>query len=477
MRMRAPLAAAALLALGCNAIFGMNDLEFGDGGSGDTDGDTDTDTADDPPTIADIDGDGTALAVNDVDGVTSGIADALPASHRFQKKWVIQGTRLDTVDEVDLAQTDGGGAWFGAEDGLAFETGGTAMQRNLTLPAALVAGAFTLTVGNGFGEASAQVYVLQGEKGDPGEGLSCDGTTCTVTGDQDLIVNGSVTAEAGDFASLTADALTVVTSYWLPECPVGYARDGAVSDLVLCAKGDDQVVKVGDFWVDRYEASLWSASDCSGTQYGAASDDYPEPGFPDNGNWATPVYACSVAGVLPSAYVTWFQAQQACALAGKRLCTNEEWQAAAAGTHDPGTAETGTQCRIAATNTAARATGLAGTAPGASTTCVSMWGAQDAIGNVWEWVAAWSQAGVTWATADGASAAAWDAEYGSDETSNINGEAYDGATSAWVSGLPGAAIRGGYWSGDTASGEFTFNLNNGPTNSNSTVGLRCCLDR
>src|SRR5439155_1088462 len=124
-------------------------------------------------------------------------------------------------------------------------------------------------------------------------------------------------------------------------------------------------VLVGPACVDRYEASVWSIpsdsdelvgkirrgratvaqlaaagavqmgaipmSGCTGSDYG--------PAFPPNGNWTTPLYAASIAGVPPSSCVTWFQAEQACRLAGKRLLTNQEWQAAAAGTPDPGVAD------------------------------------------------------------------------------------------------------------------------------------------
>jgi formylglycine-generating enzyme required for sulfatase activity len=41
----------------------------------------------------------------------------------------------------------------------------------------------------------------------------------------------------------------------------------------------------------------------------------------------------------PALYLTWFQAQQACMSVGKRLPTNAEWQAAAAGTPDTGDAD------------------------------------------------------------------------------------------------------------------------------------------
>jgi hypothetical protein len=38
------------------------------------------------------------------------------------------------------------------------------------------------------------------------------------------------------------------------------------------------------------------------------------------------VYALSIPGVQPSTCITWFQANQACLLSGKRLLTNREWQ-------------------------------------------------------------------------------------------------------------------------------------------------------
>jgi len=66
--------------------------------------------------------------------------------------------------------------------------------------------------------------------------------------------------------------------------------------------------------------------------------------FPNTGNWKAEedskppspgVFAASVAGVLPSTCLSWFQAEQACALSGKRLATNQEWQRAVAGTPDP----------------------------------------------------------------------------------------------------------------------------------------------
>jgi hypothetical protein len=77
----------------------------------------------------------------------------------------------------------------------------------------------------------------------------------------------------------------------------------------------------GPLCMDIYEASVWSSPDCTGIQYGVNGDDYPS-NFPDLGNHlpADALYACSLAGVMPSRYVTWFQASQACINQGKRLC-------------------------------------------------------------------------------------------------------------------------------------------------------------
>ena len=145
------------------------------------------------------------------------------------------------------------------------------------------------------------------------------------------------------------------------------------------------MVKVGSYWVDRYEASLvdaktWSSGQCSGsgTQYASSGganpkDDYPST-FPDSGNWSTRVYACSVAGKTPSRMMTWFQAQQACLLSGKTLCTYAQWQGAAAGTYDAGkyNGSGGGSCHTG--GSAPRKTGSAGKVPGASASCISQWG-------------------------------------------------------------------------------------------------------
>jgi formylglycine-generating enzyme required for sulfatase activity len=242
------------------------------------------------------------------------------------------------------------------------------------------------------------------------------------------------------------------------------------------------MVKVGDFWIDRYEASLWDSSTCSGTQYGAGTTDNYPVGFPDTGNATTPVFACSIPAVTPSRMMTWFQAEQACSAMGKRLCRNDEWQAAVAGTFDPadGVEDPGTaQCVVNPTNTGPRATDntvVPGAVPSSPNHCISRYGAEDMIGNLMEWTSDWFATGMTWqASANQESAAVWGATYGSDSTWNVNGNTYNGT--AYTNGLPAAGLRGGRWNYGVQSGAFSVDLGYGPSHWNTNIGARCCRVR
>ena len=276
-----------------------------------------------------------------------------------------------------------------------------------------------------------------------------------------------------------------------PDCPPGYTRSTTPTSITLCQKGKDEMVKVGSFWIDRYEASLvdsktWNGGKCEGTggkcgtsstgQCGAgANDDYP-PSFPDSGNWtSTRIYACSISGNMPSRKMTWFQAQQACLLAGKRLCTNGEWQGAAAGTSDPGKHNGAKGGKCNTDDIAPRKTGQAGKI-GNSAICISSWGAEDMIGNLWEWVDLWGRAGGPWqgtTFVDGKKTYPWPASYGDggDGTWNIGGRVRN---VGWVNGAPAAARRGGAFDGGSEAGSFTMALDLGPAYHDAKFGARCC---
>lgn len=80
----------------------------------------------------------------------------------------------------------------------------------------------------------------------------------------------------------------------------------------------------------------------------------------------------SAEDTMPWVYVTFHQAKELCAKAGKRLPTSEEWYLFSLGTPDNG--------RDCNTSAPSLIQGDGGSA------CVNGYGVHDAIGNAWEWV-------------------------------------------------------------------------------------------
>lgn len=233
-------------------------------------------------------------------------------------------------------------------------------------------------------------------------------------------------------------------------------------------------VKAGDLCIDKYESSIWQipagnpalvrqvqsgrvtlatltaggATQVSPALTGSPCTPAFPPTFDASGNWTSPLFAVSVEGVPPTSCVTWFQAEQACALSGKRLLTNQEWQRAAAGTPDPGTDDGGTDCNVG---------GLAKPSQsGSRANCKSNWGAFDMVGNVEEWVADW--------IAQPTQCPGWGAF--SDDIMCLAG------ASSTATG-PGAMIRGGFFSGGFAQpGVFALDVDN-PARAGRGIGFRC----
>lgn len=299
--------------------------------------------------------------------------------------------------------------------------------------------------------------------------------------------------QARQAGGLTEKGRTELTS---PECPAGYSKlPSSPKGQVWCAKGADEVVRVGvgatAFWIDRFEATVWSKPDGTGLPYfttNIPSINAP-PGLPASGDVAATVnleaYTLSKSGVLPARYITWFQAEQLCRGSGKRLPTRTEWLTAVQGTPDP-TAENdgdnGPACHtcdkddnVQCSAGAPRLTAVAQTA--GPSPCVSRWGAEDMIGNLWEWTDEW------FAHSQGVSAATpWypPADFRGDGTFNIQSYAPNGDPAAAgnpVIGVPAAGLRGGSWQGGLTAGAFALSLQAGPSAHSSAIGFRCVIPR
>jgi len=250
---------------------------------------------------------------------------------------------------------------------------------------------------------------------------------------------------------------------------VGTVEAVRVRPLPAGACGHDAVM-AGTVCLDKYEASVWrvpastttnvslvkkirsgsaTRADLTAggaTQLGTAGDDY-DPCATDGQNCADDIYAVSLPSEIPSAFVTWFQAQEACANSGKRLPTSAEWQVGANGTPDPGPDNRTTDCN-SVSNTVART--------GSRSDCVSARGAFDMVGNMDEWVADWVPL--------------------STECSSWGGFSDDlmclfGASTIGVG--PGALLRGGDFRSGSSAGPFAVVGSGGPSSSRAFIGFRC----
>lgn len=263
--------------------------------------------------------------------------------------------------------------------------------------------------------------------------------------------------------------LTIVMSACAALLPLTPALAQGAKALKKCPV--DAVVS-GTVCLDKYEATIWRISDPLGvnaglvkkvkagkataaelsaagaTQLGIGADNYSP--CTDNGqNCVNDIYAVSLAGASPSRYLTWFQAQQACENAGKRLPSNAEWQAAVAGTPDPGPDNGTTDCN---------STSLTVSLTGARTSCVSADGAFDMVGNLYEWVADWVPRAPT--------CGSWGA--GISPTGDVQCLAGAATTDE-----PGALLRGGSFSDLTNAGPLAVNAFYSPASSFSNLGVRC----
>lgn len=178
----------------------------------------------------------------------------------------------------------------------------------------------------------------------------------------------------------------------------------------------------------------------------------------------------SVMGAIPWRFISQDQAQIACAKAGKRLPTNEEWYLASLGTPDPSSGWTSDDCQVA--NNWSSQPGLTGSGKN----CRSAVGAYDMIGNVWEWVKGTSldgeyegrklPSGGFVASTDGHGIPAITNSEKPDP--NYNEDYF------WIyqSGIRSFA-RGGYWNNQSRSGIYSVYLVYQPSEAGPGIGFRC----
>lgn len=230
------------------------------------------------------------------------------------------------------------------------------------------------------------------------------------------------------------------------EVPAGAFEMGC-NDAVDVDCGSEEypyhTVDVPGFWIDKLEVTTAQYAAC--TDAGGCSE--AEPG----NAWSSCNLGIDGREDHPINCVTWYQAVEYCAWAGKRLPTEAEWEKAARGTdgriYPWGNDEP--TCDHAVISWAGCPQRTSTEPVGSKPLGASPYGAQDMAGNVWEWVEDWYH------------------------------ETYDGAPtdgSAWVTpeGTE-KVVRGGSWSYYFLSNDLrtSHRRTDIPQDWNGHVGIRC----
>ena len=175
--------------------------------------------------------------------------------------------------------------------------------------------------------------------------------------------------------------------------------------------------------------------------------------------------AVSRAEVVPVRYVTYSQAEQYCAQAGKRLLTPREWHTIARSLVDQ------SDCAVERSNRQP--------VPAGSRACATNDGVYDLVGNVWEWVDAevvngiyngreLPQSGYV-SLVDTAGVVV--------ETATSSDSLFDNAY-AWVDqNTVGGIVRGGFFASSNDAGRYAQHVGLALDTSTAGIGFRCIQNK
>lgn len=215
------------------------------------------------------------------------------------------------------------------------------------------------------------------------------------------------------------------------------------------------------FCIDKYEASV--GDNCA----------YKDPANQDDTRKNLEDPKCqpiSKEGNNPWRNISQSQAIVACAKAGKRLPSSEEWYLASLGTPDQQNNWQENDCHV--NKNWSNQPGVTGSGKN----CVSSFGVYDMIGNVWEWVKAEIRDGKLDGVAMPEAGYVYAVDiYGNPIETQINsGNTNFNNDYLWLktTGVRGMA-RGGYWDNKEEAGVYSMYLVSPPEFTGTGIGFRC----